>query len=269
MEVAPGIHDVPLGLKEKIGSFAPKIYLVAGGRGALIDSAYGDEEAASRLVEYATSVARVEIAYIVITHAHPDHISGATRLRRETGAQVVLHSAEKTDITIDRRVEEGDTIPLGGIELEVVHTPGHNPGHICPYIREAGIMFSGDHVLQHSTTAIHPPWGDMAQYIDSLRKLLDYDIRLMLPSHGPPVREPRRRLEELIQHRLEREQQVIDLLAQGKGTIAELVDSVYPELDSFLHAVAKGQVHAHLIKLENEGRVSSSSSDPSARYSLN
>jgi len=268
MEIAPGIHDVPIGLESAMGFLAPKVYLVAGSEAAVIDSAYGDNKCTARLIRYLGEFPQLQLAYIVITHAHPDHISGATGIKRGTGADIVLHSAEKTDIPVDQVVENGDIISLGGIELEVVHTPGHNPGHICLYIRREKIMFTGDHVLSSSTTALQPPWGDMSQYIASLRKLLDYDIELMLPSHGPPVTEPRQRVEQLIRHRLEREEQVVGLLRQGKDTIKEMVGQMYPELTGFLRAVAKGQISAHLVKLEQEGRVSVSGNGSDTRYRM-
>ena len=95
----------------------------------------------------------------------------------------------------------------------------------------------------------------MAQYIDSLRKLLNWDVDMICPGHGPIIREPRRKLQELIQHRLERERQVLNCLEQGKVTIEEMVQEIYPELDHRLYEMAKGQVQAHLNKLEEEGRL--------------
>ena len=268
MEIAQGIHAIPTEIDHLLGSYTPQVYLVVGGEGALIDSGYVDEGSVSSRVDYVNDFAGLKLAYIVITHAHPDHISGAVRLREKMGAKILLHSAEQTDIAVDKVVAEGDIISLHGIDLEVVHTPGHNPGHICLYMRKERIMFSGDHVLGQSTTVIQPPKGDMAQYIDSLRKLLGYDIDLILPGHGPPLREPRRRVEELIQHRLEREEQVIDGLRQGKATVKELATEIYPELAGFLYELAKGQVYAHLIKLEREGKASSQGSGDDARYKL-
>jgi glyoxylase-like metal-dependent hydrolase (beta-lactamase superfamily II) len=269
MKIVPGIHDVPIGLEAKLGSLAPKVYLVIAGEAAIIDSAYGDDEGMANLVKYIDALPDVKLAYIIITHAHPDHISGAAGIKRRTGADIVLHSAEKTDIPTDKLVEDGEIISLGGIDLEVVHTPGHNPGHICLYIRQDKIMFTGDHVLAKSTTALQPPWGDMARYIDSLRKLLDYDIELMLPAHGPPITEPRQRVEYLIQHRLEREEQVVQLLRLGKGTVKEIAADIYPELTGFLKVVAIGQIHAHLAKLEQEGRLTAHGNGNSSHYILN
>ena len=80
---------------------------------------------------------------------------------------------------------------------------------------------------------------------------------MICPGHGPPIRAPRRKLEELIQHRLEREQQVLSRLQAGRATIEELVHDIYPELDSRLYQAAEGQVLAHLTKLEREGKAAS------------
>jgi glyoxylase-like metal-dependent hydrolase (beta-lactamase superfamily II) len=268
MEISPGIHDIPTKLDKLLGHSAPRVYFVAGKKGAFIDSAYGQEELADTYIEYVKTVSKDGINYLIVTHAHPDHISGLSILKRKTGAQTMLHSAEVTDIPIDKRVNDGDIISLGGIDLEVVHTPGHNPGHICLYIRKSKIMFSGDHVLAKTTTALQPPWGDMTQYIESLRKLLKYDIDLMLPAHGPPITEPRKRIEELIQHRIEREEQVFRLLKNGKTTVKDITSEIYPELNGFLYAVAKGQTYAHLLKLQQEGKVTSLGEGQKATFAV-
>jgi len=268
MQIAPGIHAIPVGTDRLLGHFAPEVYLVVADEGVLIDSGYSDEGTVSCRIDYVNNFAGLRLAYIVITHAHPDHIGGAARLREKTGAKIVLHSTEQTGITVDHVVADGDIISLKGIDLEVVHTPGHNPGHICLYIRKDKILFSGDHVLGLGTTAIHPPKGDMAHYIDSLRKLLDYDIDLICPGHGPLIREPQRKLEELIEHRKEREEQVIAVLRQGDNTVKQLVAEIYPELAGFLYELAKGQVYAHLIKLEREGKACSQGIGGEASYKL-
>lgn len=265
MEIAPGVHSIPAGIDPFMGFFAPNVYLVVGREGILIDSGFGDDGSVCARSDYVKDIVGLRLSHIVISHAHPDHIGGATGLKEETGAEITLHSAEHAAIAVDKVVADGDAID----GLEVIHTPGHSPGHICIYMKEQGILFSGDHVLGMGTTAMRPPEGDMAQYIDSLRKLCDYDIGMICPGHGPLIREARRKLEELIQHRLEREEQVITGLNQGKATVAELVAEIYPELDRRLYEAAKGQVLAHLMKLEREGKVSSLRTGEDARYAIN
>lgn len=273
VELLPGIHSIPAGADPFTGFYAPNVYLVMGKVGAMIDAGFGDDESIAARMEYVRSFTGLRLSYIVVTHAHPDHVGGAVRMREETGAQVVLHpleceGAQSAGVTADRQVTEGDELDLDGFVFEFIHTPGHSPGHICIYIREEGVLFSGDHVLGIGTTAMRPPEGDMAQYIESLERLLSYDIRLICPGHGPPIRQARTKIEELIKHRLEREEQVLSGLARGKGTVEELVAEIYPELDHRLHEAAKGQVQAHLVKLERAGRAYPTGSEENARYAL-
>ena len=144
--------------------------------------------------------------------------------------------------TPDRVVEDGDTIAVGGVTIEVVHTPGHTLGSICLYLREERTLFTGDTVLGLGTVAIAPPpQGDMGLYVRSLERLTGYDAALLCPGHGPPVHDVARKLQELIDHRHQRERQILEALGRGHGTLKALLDDIYPELDRRLLNLARSQ----------------------------
>jgi glyoxylase-like metal-dependent hydrolase (beta-lactamase superfamily II) len=153
-------------------------------------------------------------------------------------------------------VDDGDVVQVGGLHLRCVHAPGHTAGHLCLLLEEDSVLFAGDNVLGVGTAAIGPPpHGDMAEYIRSLRKMQALDARILAPGHGPAVADPHRKIQELIDHRQQREDQIVGLLAKGKDSVKSLLKSIYPELDKRLMGMAQGQVLAHLHKLQSEGRV--------------
>ena len=264
MEIVAGVHSLPVATPGDffLRRFPPNVYLVSDGEGALIDSGYDNEAAVRSRLDYLQNLPGLKLSYIVVTHHHPDHVGGAQRIKEATGAKVIIHSldvsrAKETlkGIAIDRVLEDGDTLKIGNTRLEFVHTPGHTMGHVCIFDRERGFLFTGDHILGAGTTAVNPPDGDMALYMDSLKKLLSLDIKVIFPGHGESIKEPHRKIEELLQHRRERERQVLAYLEQGARTPEELLGLIYPELHQDLHDMAKGQMISHLIKLEREGKA--------------
>jgi len=253
--------------------------VVDGGQGALIDSGLGDEEAIAARLEYIRRL-NLRLAYIIITHSHLDHSGGADALRRATGAPILMHRQEEPfigrgpeDLDVpperlkqwreaaararpDRLLEDGEGLPLGSITLEVIHTPGHTPGSLCIWLPQEKALFTGDMVLGMGTVVVPPPpYGDMILYLESLRRLLSLDASLLLPGHGPPVRQPALKLQELIDHRRERDEQVLAALRRGRRTVKEILPDIYPELDSRLVPMASQQILSHLEKLRREGRV--------------
>ena len=291
MQIAPRIHSIPAPQAFYTGPLAPDVYLVAdGGEAALIDSGFGDEQSIRARLDYLRQRPDVKLSYIVLTHHHFDHSSGAHQLRQATGAEVVMHPQEERflrgwqseipqDVDLpaqgqavaeqvqrfrqqaaeavpDVPIADGGMLSVGGLTLEVVHTPGHTLGSICIYLREERALFTGDTALGLGTGAVSPPpFGDMALYLDSLERLKGYDSALMLPGHGPPVHDVARKLQELIDHRHEREQQVLQLIADGKRTVKAMLAAIYPELDRRIIPMALRQIEAHLAKLETEGHV--------------
>jgi glyoxylase-like metal-dependent hydrolase (beta-lactamase superfamily II) len=291
MEITPRIHAIPAPQAFYTGPQAPNVFLVAdGGEGALIDSGFGDEGSVRARLEFLRQRPDIRLRYIVLTHHHFDHSSGAHQIRQASGAQVALHPQEERflrdwqsdlpqdiDVPVDQRavaeqvqrfrrqaaeatpdvtLADGGTIKVGSLTLEVIHTPGHTLGSVCVYIREERALFTGDTALGLGTVAISPPpYGDMALYLESLERLKAYDSALMLPGHGQTVHDVARKLQELIDHRHEREQQVLKLIADGKRTPRAMLAAIYPELDRRIVPMALRQIEAHLAKLQAEGRV--------------
>lgn len=249
MEVIKGIYSLTFGQREFLGLFPPNVYLIADKKAALIDSGTNDPASIHNKLE---RLKGFTLNYIFITHSHRDHVGGAGAIKKATGAQILLHPLEGDG---DRAVNEGDKFELGEMTLEIIHTPGHSPGHICFWLPERGVLFTGDHILGLGTTVISPHQGDMAQYINSLRKLLDFPIQLICPGHGPLIKSPHSKIKELIKHRWEREEQVLFCLRRGIKGIWGIVKEIYPELDPRLKSLAYEQVLSHLIKLEKEGKL--------------
>ncbi|PYQ60148.1 MAG: MBL fold metallo-hydrolase [Acidobacteria bacterium] len=169
---------------------------------------------------------------VFITHRHADHAPAALPLKSLTNAQIVA--------------------PAGG--LEVIATPGHTSEHVC-YLTPDRDLFTGDTILGEGTTAIFPPDGNMSDYIRSLEKLRQRNPRRIFPGHGPTRDDAIALIDEYIAHRMQREQQVIDALRAGAHTIPEMRRRIYRELDERLYGAAEVQIYAHLIKLQDEGRV--------------
>ena len=152
------------------------------------------------------------IRYVLVTHTHPDHAPGAAALAARSRAQLGGYDA-RDGFVPDLELRDGDVLELGPVRLRALHTPGHASNHLCYLIEQAGtgdspvqrrLMLSGDHIMGGSTVVISPPDGDMAQYLDSLRRLLDLDppIEAIAPGHGPILDNPRSEIEALLAHRL-------------------------------------------------------------------
>jgi glyoxylase-like metal-dependent hydrolase (beta-lactamase superfamily II) len=135
---------------------------------------------------------------------------------------------------------------------------------MCFALKEEKALFTGDHVMGWSTTVVTPPDGDMAEYIASVKKLQTRDDRILYPTHGAPVSDPKPFLAAYLEHRYERERQILAAIKDGLDTIPAMVARIYAAVDKKLHPAASRSVLAHLIQLETEGRVK----HEGARYRL-
>jgi glyoxylase-like metal-dependent hydrolase (beta-lactamase superfamily II) len=202
------------------------------------------------------------LKWILCTHTHLDHSPAAAALKRATGARIAGMPTDQDgrqdgEFTPDLVLGDGDRVPVEGITFRAVFTPGHVANHLCYLLEEQKLLFTGDHVMQGSTVVISPPGGDMQAYLASLEKLLGLDLAAFAPGHGHLIRTPHEEARRLIAHRLKREQKVVDALAtRHAATLDELVVVAYDDVSEKLYGPAKRSLHAHLIKLEREGRAS-------------
>jgi glyoxylase-like metal-dependent hydrolase (beta-lactamase superfamily II) len=202
------------------------------------------------------------LKWILCTHTHRDHSPCAHALKGETGAEIFGFAAvpdddrQDTAFRPDRALAEGDALETPEFTLRAVHTPGHASNHLCYLLEGAGLLFTGDHVMQGSTVVISPPDGDMAVYLNSLERLLSLQLTALAPGHGRVIEKPHDEVRRLIAHRLKREQKVIDALGRrNPATLDDLLPLVYDDVPERIHAVARRSLAAHLIKLERDGRV--------------
>lgn len=202
------------------------------------------------------------LRWILCTHTHQDHspasrgVKAATEAKIHGYGKVPEDGRQDTLFKADRALVDGDVVDCGRFKLRAIHTPGHASNHLCYLLEGTGLLFTGDHVMQGSTVVISPPDGDMHAYFASLNKLGNYDINAFAPGHGHVIRTPREEVHKLIAHRLKREQLVIDALKQAKtATLDELVPVVYSDVSSKLHVAARRSLHAHILKLQKDGRA--------------
>ncbi|MBK9443347.1 MAG: MBL fold metallo-hydrolase [Comamonadaceae bacterium] len=228
-----------------------------------------------------------DIRLIVCTHSHPDHSPGARVLQamcrapadapswqappilglpsaptaRAASAFVpdrVLQNLER--LALNQQGLEGDLAYNSGHSLLVLHTPGHAANHVCLVLLQDGLLFSGDHILNGSTTVVDPPDGDMNDYLNSLDVLsqacAEHHINYILPAHGyvigGPGDEALAAIARLKQHRLLREACVMQAMQnQPQGSLDDWMAAVYSDVPERMWPVAKRTLMAHVARIES------------------
>jgi glyoxylase-like metal-dependent hydrolase (beta-lactamase superfamily II) len=237
-------------------------YLVGIDEVAVIDPGPDD---ATHIDAIVGASMRERVRWVVLSHTHPDHSPGTKRLVDATGAEVLAYGKRMDKdgaVVPDTVIGEGDTIEGTEFGLEVLHTPGHAPNHLCFVLEEERVLFTGDNVLEGMFSVINPArGGDMATYLTTLTRLEKLRVSRICPGHGDVIDEPRARIQEYVAHRRDRERQVLKVLKAGPARVADIVTTLYggQELHPKLVEAAGWQVHAHLLKLKAEGKVAGSS----------
>lgn len=259
-EVAPGILRLALRTPTLPPATATNTLVVVGERVAVIEpgTPHPDQQAVLDAEIDRLAEAGHPLAAVLLTHHHVDHTGYAAALARKRGVPIYAHeqTAVRVGFPIEQRLDEGDTVDLGdGVVLRAVFTPGHAPGHLVYVEERSQVAHVGDLVAGEGTILIDPhDSGDMAQYLDSLRRLASLGLRAAVPAHGPVQHDPVAIAERYIRHRLDREAKVVAALATP-ATMEEVVERAYADTPPGLWPIAMRSAEAHLRKLLVDGRA--------------
>lgn len=202
----------------------------------------------SHLAAVQEAVGDLDPIAVLVTHAHPDHAPAANPLAAALGVTAIGVGAGP-GFRPDRTISDGERVVFGEAAAVCVATPGHTPDSVS--FRVGDLLFSGDHIMGGSTVVVE----DMGDYLDSLRRLQGVGLAAIHPGHGPVLVAPDEVVQQYLDHRLEREAQIVGSLGRGSATLGHIVTDVYSDIDPVLHPAAAVSVAAHLRKLRGEGRV--------------
>ena len=216
------------------------------------------------------------VTHVLMTHHHIDHSPLAIPLARDhgcdvygyglqlrppEGGEVRLEAGDDLSFKPDVEIRCGDVIQGDGWTIEAIHTPGHTSNHMCFALREENTLFSGDHIMGWSTSVVSPPDGHMGDYLNSLERIKARRFDKIWPTHGPCIVETDAFVSAYIEHRRNREAQIMCALESGLSNIMDIVKKLYADVDKRLHPAAAHSVLSHLIHMRETGRVTANDVD--------
>ncbi|WP_425409739.1 MBL fold metallo-hydrolase [Hyphococcus sp.] len=267
-QVAPGVRRVIANNPGPFTFTGSGTYIIGEGDVAVIDPGPDNDAHLAALLRVLEGE---RVTHILITHTHSDHCGLARKFADAVKAPIFGFSGhpvrekkldapaldEGADYSFapDEFIGDGSVMEGPGWRLEAAHTPGHLSNHLCFGLPQEKALFTGDHMMGWATTVVAPPDGDMGHYMESLDKLLARDDEIYFPTHGAPIKNPKRFVRAVKTHRLMRDAQIIDQLKKGRTTIREITPAMYADVDPRLHKAAALNVYAHLIRLTRNGAV--------------
>jgi glyoxylase-like metal-dependent hydrolase (beta-lactamase superfamily II) len=228
-------------------------WLVGRGSVWLVDPGPADDEHLSAI---RTEIGRRgALGGIALTHDHPDHAAAVPAIRAAHPDAPLAAARGEVDVLL----RNGDTFG----PLEVLATPGHAPDHLAFVTGTAAL--TGDAVLGEGSVFISPDPGALVGYLQALGRLRERDLDVLCPGHGPPVHDPKAKIDEYVAHRLERERRLLDALDRGKRSIDCLLAEAWSDAPARLRPAATVTLAAHLDKLADEGRLPAGVERPALR----
>ena len=258
MTLAPGIRRL---IAPNPGLFTgpgTNTYLIGHERVAILDPGPAIPAHVEALLAATQGMA---VVAVVVTHTHMDHSPAASPLAQALGVprigRVARYAINQDPSFIPDQVAiDGFCVSTDAGDLHAISTPGHASNHVCWHHPQAGILYTGDHILGTTSPVIRVPDGDMADYLQALAALARLPDLILAPAHGSLMPHSHAVIATLIDHRLQREQRVLESVrAYGPITLEALVLQVYTDVDPALHPIARYSLEAHLLKLQTDGRV--------------
>lgn len=251
---APGVRSIRADNPGAMTLDGTRIYLVGERGAALVDPGPDREGAGERWRRLA---AGAEVETVALTHGHPDHAGGALRAADLFGARLAASGDTLRSLSATGRpLRDGTELAVDGgqSQLRALETPGHSADHLCFLRPSDRVLFTGDLVLGEGSSLVGHPEGSVSDCLASLDRLLDLEPSLLLPGHGPDVREAVARLAEYRDHRRDRTRQVRRALEDGARSVEEIRRRVYgEEVPAGLGWAAEATLRAHLVHLEELG----------------
>lgn len=258
-ELRRGIHLIPVRSPTLPPATHTNCVVIGESQLYVVDPGATDEVEQQHLLDHLEHLAALGecIAAVLLTHSHVDHVGTVQRIRDTFHAPVFAHefTAKEVGFPVDRLLEDGEVLVVPGDppwKIKCLHTPGHDPGHLCFYESSTRTMLMGDMVANPGTIIVSPDFnGNMNDYLQSLERLLEEEYSFAVPAHGIPFwgNAGKEKVLELIAHRHAREDKIRMALARGAKTLDELLEQVYDDTPREAWPLAEHQLRAHLERM--------------------
>lgn len=260
IEIHPGVYVLPLRTPTLPPATTENTYILDSDPILVIDPGTPHEDEHVALFHTLDMMLREDEREILVllTHHHADHIGAVEAIQSRYGVRVLGSHATRDALPehfVDGVVGEGHVFGIGEWagkpwRVEVLHTPGHTPGHLAFRDARWGAIFAGDLVSGVSTILVDPDEGDMGEYMRSLERCSAAEPKLVLPGHGPAL--PRDAFAETLTHRRMRENRALAALTGTPQRVADMVPAVYSDTPPAAWPLAQRNLESHLLHLEEK-----------------